>query len=101
MANTVKIEFPHVAPAYNADDMTIEFAADCERKRIVCAISAEALEDHFDAKSCHVDDLMVAFKAHRASIEKTAERYLLLCHGAPVLLRSGHFRWKSGRRPGE
>lgn len=97
----MKIEFPRVAPAYNADDMSIEFAVDCERKRIVCAISAEALEDHFEAKSCHVDDLMAAFKAHRASIEKAAERYLLLCHGAPVLLRSGHFRWKSPRLPGK
>ncbi|WP_150723415.1 DUF1488 family protein [Pandoraea capi] len=95
----MKIEFPHVAPVYNADDISIEFAVDCERKRIVCAISAEALEDHFEAKSCHVDDLMSAFKTHRASIEKFAARYLQLCHGAPVFLRSGHFRWKEQLPP--
>lgn len=89
----MKIEFPHIAPAYNGDDMTIEFAADCDQQRIVCAVSAEALEDHFGAKSCNVDDLMAAFRANRASIEKMTKRYLALCQGAPVLLRSGHFRW--------
>lgn len=89
----MKIEFPHTAPTYNADDMTIEFAADFNRKRVVCAISAEALEDHFGAKSCNADDLMAAFRAHRGAIEKMTERYLGLCLGAPVLLHSGHFRW--------
>ncbi|EON15250.1 MULTISPECIES: DUF1488 domain-containing protein [Pandoraea] len=89
----MKIEFPHIAPVYNGDDMTIEFTADCDQKRIVCAISAEALEDHFGAKSCNADDLMAAFRANRAPIEKMTGRYLALCQGAPVLLRSGHFRW--------
>jgi hypothetical protein len=89
----VKIEFPRVAAVYNADDMTIEFAVDCDGKRIVCAISAEALEDHCDAKSINAEDLMVAFRAHRPSIEKMTARYLKLCQGAPILLRSGHFRW--------
>mgnify|MGYP001038010031 FL=1 len=89
----MKIEFPHVAPAYNGDDLTIEFAADLNHKRVLCAISAEALEDHFGAKSCNVYDLMAAFRANRPAIEKMTERYLGLCLGAPVLLRSGHFRW--------
>jgi hypothetical protein len=89
----MKVAFPHVAPAFNGDDMTIEFPAECDGKWVICAVSAEALEDHFGAPSCQADDLVAAFKAARPDIEKMTERYLTLCFGAPVLLRSGHFRW--------
>ncbi|VVE58839.1 DUF1488 family protein [Pandoraea sputorum] len=93
----MEIDFPHFTPVYNADDISIEFLAQVDGKHMLCAISAEALEDHFGATSCNVDVLTKAFEANRSVIEQMAAQYLRLCHGTPVLLRSGHFRWATPR----
>jgi len=60
---------------------------------VQCAITAEALEDHFGAASLVERDLIDAFSVHRAEIEDAARRMLKEIGGRPVLLHSGYFRF--------
>ncbi|MBU6491983.1 MAG: DUF1488 family protein [Burkholderiales bacterium] len=93
----MKIQFPPDEPTYNCEDMTIEFVAKIDGHPVTCAVTAEALEDHFGAASMRVDDLLQAFRTGRARIDDLARHYLTMDVGAPVILRSGHFRWKNAQ----
>lgn len=80
------------APArYRADNLTVVFPARVGAVAVECAISVEALEDHFDVASTDEAGWLAAFARGRASIEARARRHLLLDGARPVLLRSGHF----------
>ncbi|ALS61498.1 DUF1488 family protein [Pandoraea norimbergensis] len=87
------INFPEYGPVFNYEELTIEFAVRVNGRQIDCAVSAEALEDHFGAYSARADDLLHAFEHGRTDIEALARRYLSMGLVGPVLLRSGHFRW--------
>jgi hypothetical protein len=87
----MQIDFPADAPAYRDTNLTIEFPALVNGERVHCAISVEALEDHFGAVSNDRDGWMQAFDAGRARILRTAREHLMLSNGGPVLLKSGHF----------
>ncbi|MGF6756992.1 DUF1488 domain-containing protein [Paraburkholderia sp. GAS334] len=87
------IHFPQERPDYCGRDLVLAFPSVVNGKRVQCAITAEALEDHFGAASLREDDLLAAFEAHRAAIEHAAERMLKEVDGKPVLLRSGYFRF--------
>lgn len=87
------ITFPHERPQYCGPDLVLSFPALVNGERIQCAITAEALEDHFSAASPREDDLVGAFDAHRAAIEQAARRMLTEVGGKPVLLHSGYFRF--------
>jgi hypothetical protein len=96
------IDFPNHRPMFNGEDLTIEFAVIVNGKFMDCAVSAEALEDHFGAHSARADDLLHAFEHGRSHIEALTKRYLSMGLPGPVLLRSGHFRWVKeslSRRP--
>ncbi|WP_150695415.1 DUF1488 domain-containing protein [Pandoraea terrae] len=98
----MQIEFPDHRPMFNGEDLTIEFAVIVNGKSVDCAVSAEALEDHFGACSARADDLLHAFEHGRSHIEALTKRYLAMGLAGPVLLRSGHFRWVKeslSRRP--
>lgn len=88
----MKISFPGAEPEFNSASFTVVFPAEVEGARIECGITAEALEDHFGARSISAADLVNAFGAHRRAIEETAATLIEAAHGAPVVLHSGVFR---------
>jgi hypothetical protein len=85
------IDFLRDAPGYRESNLTIEFAALVDGRRVPCAISVEALEDHFDVESYDSAGWINAFDAGRARIEAVAREHLRITNGHPVLLKSGHF----------
>jgi Protein of unknown function (DUF1488) len=85
------INFPADAPAYRDSNLTVVFAALVDGERVPCAISVEALEDHFCVKTLDSEGWMRAFAAGRPHIEQVAREHLQLSNGLPVLLKSGHF----------
>jgi hypothetical protein len=89
----IHITFPRERPEYCVPDLALAFPAVVNGERIRCAITAEALEDHFSAASLREDDLIGAFNAHRQAIEHAARRMLGELGGKPVLLHSGYFRF--------
>lgn len=89
----MQIEFPDHRPMFNGEELTIEFAAIVNGRAVDCAVSAEALEDHFGAHSARADDLLHAFEHGRSHIQALTRSYLAMGLSGPVLLRSGHFRW--------
>ena len=86
------IVFPSEPPEYCARDLVVAFSALVDGHCVQCAVTAEALEDHFGAQSLLERDLLGAFDAHRSAIEAMARRMLEEIGGRPVLLHSGHFR---------
>ncbi|CAJ0887538.1 DUF1488 family protein [Ralstonia mannitolilytica] len=56
-------------------------------------ITAEALEDHFGARSCRSDDLLSAFRVHRSHIEEVARTLFEQTGAKDITLHSGHFRF--------
>jgi len=91
------IDFPADAPAFRGTNLTIEFAALVDGARVPCAISVEALEDHFGAASYDRDGCIRAFDAGRPRILQAAREHLLINNGEPILLKSGHFPPGSAR----
>ena len=85
------IDFSTDAPAYRETNLTVVFAALVNGEPVPCAISVEALEDHFGVTSCDQAGWMSAFDAARARIEAVAREHLRVSNGTPVLLKSGHF----------
>ncbi|MEM5371430.1 DUF1488 domain-containing protein [Paraburkholderia azotifigens] len=89
----MRITFPASAPEYRGWNLTVGFPARVDGQDVDCAISAEALEDHFGAPSPGATDLLDAFNAHRPEIEQAARRLLHTVHTTDLLLHSGHFRF--------
>jgi hypothetical protein len=90
---TMHISFPSSMPEYCARDLVLAFPALVDDQPVQCAITAEALEDHFGARSLREDDLVDAFLEHRFQIELAAQRLLSEVGAKPVLLHSGFFRF--------
>lgn len=90
---TMHISFPSSPPAYCARDLVLAFPALVDDQPVECAITAEALEDHFGARSVREEDLVEAFETHRFKIELAAQRLLNEMGAKPVLLHSGFFRF--------
>lgn len=88
---TMEIRFPADAPAYRDSNLTVVFPALVDGETVPCAISVEALEDHFGAYSEDLEGWMRAFDAGRPRIEAVAREHLQISNGTPVLLKSGHF----------
>ncbi|NYH19563.1 DUF1488 family protein [Paraburkholderia bryophila] len=88
---TMEIRFPADAPAYRDSNLTVVFPALVDGEPVPCAISVEALEDHFGAYSENLEGWLRAFDAGRERIEAVAREHLQISNGTPVLLKSGHF----------
>ena len=58
---------------YDFDTMTVSFIIKINGQDIHCAISAEALQDHFGARSSG-PNLVAIFQTHRTEIESVAKR---------------------------
>jgi len=68
------LDFQQEEPAYNANRMVVTFQGADGVKQIPCAISREALEDHFGGNR---KDPVAVFKANREAIEQLARRKYL------------------------
>jgi hypothetical protein len=86
------IDFPDEPPVFNGADLRVEFTALVNSHRVVCAVSAEALEDHFGADSALETALLDAFSSGRKDILALCRRALEQSDGRPVVLHSGVFR---------
>ncbi|MGI4857713.1 MAG: DUF1488 domain-containing protein [Janthinobacterium lividum] len=91
MDGNTTVSFSGTAARYRADNLTVVFPARVGAHEVECAISVEALEDHFDVASTDEQGWLTAFARNRAAIEERAKYHLLLDAGRPVLLKSGHF----------
>lgn len=88
----MKITFPDGPLDYDAEQFSLIFPAMADGNAVECAITAEALEDHFGANSLLEPDLREAFRANRRAIQEAAARLIEETDGAPVKLHSGYFR---------
>jgi hypothetical protein len=88
----MNISFPEGPFGYDAGQLALTFPAVADSVPVECAITAEALEDHFGAASAREPDLLQAFFANRAAIQKAAARLIEETDGAPVILHSGYLR---------
>ncbi|SDD15421.1 DUF1488 domain-containing protein [Paraburkholderia lycopersici] len=97
----MNITFPDRPPYYDANRLALTFPATAGGMNVECAITAEALEDHFGAASPREADLRAAFVAHRAAIESAAARMIEATGSDAVTLHSGYFRMygDSGEAP--
>lgn len=87
------IEFSCEQPAYYATAPRLLCAATIDGGPATYAITAEALEDHFGARSYRCEDLLQAFMHHRADIERVAEMLFKMTGARNIVLHSGHFRF--------
>jgi hypothetical protein len=86
------ITFPRRTPVFDSEDYRVRFVANVDNAEVECAISAEALEDHFGATSAFEAALLDAFLNERVRIEAICELALERNGGQPVVLRSGVVR---------
>jgi hypothetical protein len=87
----MKILFLNQAPEYCPATLTVKFPAQVDDQDVDCAISVEALEDHFEVESIDPNGWLKAFSKGRISIEQVAREHLACLDKSPVLLKSGHF----------
>ena len=92
---TVRVTFPDDAPSFDGAQMVVRFIASVDGVALSCAITAEALEDHFGAHSTLEAELLQAFAQGRERIHAVCERAIQASGGAAVVLRSGLFRMES------
>ncbi|WP_407947115.1 DUF1488 family protein [Paraburkholderia sacchari] len=69
----------------------MRFVADVDGVPLDCAITAEALEDHFGADSALEESLRRAFARGETRIHAACTEAIGQAHGA-VVLHSGYFR---------
>jgi hypothetical protein len=88
----MQINFPDDKPVFDGANLLVRFTARVDGEAVVCAITAEALEDHFGAESALEAALMEAFDKGRQRIRSVCAEALDQNHGEGVVLHSGLFR---------
>lgn len=96
---TMRITFPDDQPGFNGSSLTVQFMAQVDGEPVLCAITAEALEDHFGAQSALEEVLLKAFEQGRGRIRSVCAEELDRNDGGGVVLHSGLFRVE-GMEPG-
>jgi hypothetical protein len=86
------VTFRADAPAFDGAQMVVRFIAMVDDVALSCAITAEALEDHFGARSTLEAELLRAFEGGRERIHDVCKQAIEESGGAAVILRSGLFR---------
>ncbi|HEY1608920.1 MAG TPA: DUF1488 domain-containing protein [Paraburkholderia sp.] len=89
------MRYPDEAPIFDGANMLMRFVVDLDGELIVCAITAEALEDHFGAESALEAALRGAFESGRERIHAVCTAAIREIGGS-VVLHSGRFRVASG-----
>lgn len=88
----MRVTFPDDAPVFDGAQMVVRFVANVDGVPLSCAITAEALEDHFGAGSTLESELLRAYADGRERIRDVCKRAIEQSDGAAVVLRSGLFR---------
>lgn len=88
----MRVTFPDDAPVFDGAQMVVRFVANVDGVPLSCAITAEALEDHFGAGSTLESGLLRAYADGRERIRDVCKRAIEQSDGAAVVLRSGLFR---------
>lgn len=86
------VAFSDRDPVYDGEDYEVRFLVWVDHAEVECAITAEALEDHFGASSALEGPLLEAFAQARGRIEAVCAQALERNGGQPVLLHSGVVR---------
>jgi hypothetical protein len=87
----LKVVFPEEAPVFDGANMVMRFVVELDGEPMVCAITAEALEDHFGAESALEAALREAFERGRSRICAECVEAIRET-GSSVVLHSGRFR---------
>ncbi len=88
-----QIVFSPGEPSYCPVGPVLQCAASVDGHQACYAITAEALEDHFGARSYRSEDLKQAFTGHRDDIESMARALFEVTGSKDITLHSGHFRF--------
>ncbi|WP_116137695.1 DUF1488 domain-containing protein [Trinickia diaoshuihuensis] len=88
----MRVTFPDDDPVFDGAQMVVRFVAAVDDVPVSCAITAEALEDHFGAGSTLEAELLRAYARGRDRIRAVCTRAIEESRGAAVVLRSGLFR---------
>ncbi|CAB3756635.1 hypothetical protein B7G54_15565 [Burkholderia puraquae] len=100
--STRRVTLADAPPVFDGAELQLCFVVAVDGEPQTCAITVEALEDHFGAKSALEADLRDAFEQGRARIEAACADVLADGNGG-VVLHSGDFRAPAGlsrlRRP--
>jgi len=91
----IQVRFPDEPPVFDGANMLMRFVVDLDGEPVVCAITVEALEDHFGAESALEAALREAFERGRARICDACADAIREAGGS-VVLHSGRFRVASG-----
>ncbi len=71
------LTFQNPAPRYVSDRDIVSFVGDANGESVRCAISREALEDHFAADTLSIEGRITKFQENRSAIEEMARtKYL-------------------------
>lgn len=87
------IFFPEQDPTFFGAPPEIRFTVMVDGEPVVCAVSAEALSDHFAAAGPFEDAMLASFASGRQKIYSVCRAALERNAGRPVVLRSGIFRF--------
>jgi transcriptional regulator with XRE-family HTH domain len=82
------LNFPDPEPRYDSINETVRFWGHDGTKRVLCAITNEALDDHYKPER---KDKLKTFEANRAAIEQEARRKFLADTSEPdgsVIIRT-------------
>ncbi|HEX7913971.1 MAG TPA: DUF1488 domain-containing protein [Paraburkholderia sp.] len=88
----MRITFPDDKPVFDGANLTVRFIAHADGQPVECAITAEALEDHFGADSALEAALLAAFEKGLNRIHSLCAQVLDENRGKGVVLHSGLFR---------
>ncbi|CAG9187470.1 DUF1488 family protein [Cupriavidus pinatubonensis] len=88
-----QIFFPDSVPVYCAAGPSLQCPAQIDGAAATFEITAEALEDHFGARSYLYEDLASPFSSHRKAIENVARSMFEMTGAHSIVLHSGHFRF--------
>ncbi|WP_423396260.1 DUF1488 domain-containing protein [Burkholderia sp. LMG 21824] len=93
--STRRVTLVDESPVFDGAALQVCFVVDVDGEPQTCAITVEALEDHFGAQSALEADLRDAFEHGRARIEAVCAEVLADGNGG-VVLHSGDFRAPAG-----
>ena len=68
------LQFDDRDPVWNGARMTVHFLAHSNSTRVVCAVSIEALQDHFGVQGFDGDEAVPAAIANKSTIESVAQQ---------------------------
>ena len=87
----MNIHYSNDPPQFDGANLQLHFVAEVDGEALDCAITAEALEDHFGAQSALEGPLRQAFARGQSRIHAVCTRAIEQRGGA-VVLHSGRFR---------